>query len=354
MTHYPLVHRTISTAIASTLRRPRHTIYLTTTVLTFSLVVKSHAWAQSSQDNVVLPSVDVQADPVSDTENGPVRGYVATQATTGTKTGTPLLETPQSISVITHDQINALQPASISQALRYTTGVSSEKYGAFGSQLDLSKIRGVDADYYMDGLRVISNVSTWTTQIDPYMVERVEILRGPSAALYGQGTGGGIINQISKRPLDYAAHEVSVQLGSFGRKQISFDTTGPLNDSGTLLYRLTGVGLAAQGQVEDVRHKRVFIAPSLTWRPDQNTQWTISATHTNEPEVPDYNSLPAIVLGLDNSTFPQVDRRKNYTDMNFQNSYRKQDTVSSLFEHKFNDNWTFVNNIRYTYINSHI
>ena len=68
---------------------------------------------------------------------------------------------------------------------RYTAGAYSEKYGGFGGQLDLTRIRGVDADYYLDGLRMITNVSTWTTQVDPFALERVEVLRGPSSAVYG-------------------------------------------------------------------------------------------------------------------------------------------------------------------------
>ena len=280
--------------------------------------------------------------------------YVAEEAGIGTKTQTSILETPQSVSVVTRQQIEVQQPSSSSQALRYTAGANSERFGGFGGQLDITRIRGIDADYYLDGLRIISNASTWSTQVDPYTLERIEVLRGPSSFLYGQGTGGGVVNQISRRPEPDSSHEIFIQGGSFNRREIGFDSTGALNDEGTLLYRFTGTGLDSRGQVEDVRHKRVYLAPALTWRPDVNTSWTLLATHSREPDIPDYNSLPAVALGLNGSRFPQVDRRRNYSDMDFQDSSRKQNSVSSLFEHTFSNGWKLNSNLRYMYINSDI
>ncbi len=300
-----------------------------------------------------LAGVTVSGDSDAGAE-GPVHGYVAEQSRAGTKTATPILETPQSISVITRGQMDVQQPASASQALRYTAGAYSEKYGGFGGQLDLTRIRGVDADYYLDGLRMITNVSTWTTQVDPFALERVEVLRGPASAVYGQGTGGGIVNQVSRRPQAESAHEINLQMGNFGRRQIAIDTTGPLDQDGQWLYRLTAIGLDAKGQVEDVRHQRVYLAPALTWRPTASTSWTLLATHSREPEIPDYNSLPAVALGLNGSPYPRVDRRRNYTDMDFQGSSRKQDSISSLFSHDFGNGWSFNSNMRYMYVDSDI
>ncbi|EGV31428.1 TonB-dependent siderophore receptor [Thiorhodococcus drewsii AZ1] len=299
-----------------------------------------------------LPAITVTAEQAGDF--GPVRGYVAEEAGIGTKTQTSILETPQSVSVITQQQIEVQQPSSTSQALRYTAGANSERFGGFGGQLDITRIRGIDADYYLDGLRVISNVSTWSTQVDPFTLERIEILRGPSSFLYGQGTGGGVVNQVSRRPQRDSFHELFIQGGTFNRREIGFDSTGSLNDEGTLLYRFTGTGLDSHGQVEDVRHKRVYLAPALTWRPDENTSWTLLATYSREPDIPNYNSLPAVALGLNGSPFTEVDRRRNFSDMDFQGSSRKQKSVSSLFEHTFGNGWKLNSNLRYMYINSDI
>lgn len=310
--------------------------------------------AQQSSDVATLPSVTVTAKGGSDTENGPIQGYVAEKSRIGTKTSTSILETPQSVSVVTREQMDLQQPTSSSAALRYAAGATSERYGGFGSYLDMTRIRGVDADYYLDGLRFIGNPGSWLPQVDAYSLERIEVLRGPAAAIYGQGTGGGIVNQVSRKPQDVAAHELNIQYGRFNRKQLGFDSTGPIKQDGTLLYRITASGLDSEGQIEDTRHKRFYLAPAITWRPNTQTSWTILATHSREPELPNYNSLPAAVLGLEGGAYPEVDRRRNFTDTNFAHSSRKQNSVSSLFEHEFDNGWSFVSNARYMYVQSDI
>ncbi len=299
-----------------------------------------------------LPAVTVTADRALDMGNGAVRGYVAEQSGIGTKTDTSILETPQSVSVITRQQMDMQQPGSSSAALRYTAGATSEKYGGNGSYLDMTRIRGVDADYYLDGLRIIGNPGSWLPQVDAYSLERIEVLRGPASAIYGQGTGGGIVNQVSRKPQEDAQHEVSLQFGNFNRKHIGLDSTGALNDDGSLLYRFTASGLDTEGQIEDVRHQRLYLSPSFTWRPNSSLSWTVLATHSREPELPNYNSLPAAVLGLDNSPYPQIDRERNFTDMNFANSSRKQNSLSSLFDYDFGNGWMFSSNARYMYVQS--
>ena len=310
--------------------------------------------AQQSDDVATLPSITVTSQGGSDTENGPVQGYVAEKSRIGTKTSTSILETPQSVSVVTREQMDLQQPTSSSAALRYAAGATSERYGGFGSYLDMTRIRGVDADYYLDGLRVIGNLGSWLPQVDAYSLERIEVLRGPAAAIYGQGTGGGIVNQVSRKPQDVAAHELNIQYGRFNRKQLGFDSTGPMNQDGTLLYRVTASGLDSEGQIEDTRHKRLYLAPAITWRPNTQTSWTILATHSREPELPNYNSLPAAVLGLEGGAYPEVDRHRNFTDSNFAQSSRKQNSISSLFEHEFDNGWNFVSNARYMYVQSNI
>lgn len=299
-----------------------------------------------------LPAISVTGVRTKEGEFGPVHGYVAEQSGLGTKADTSILEIPQSVSVVTREQMATQQIKTTSQALRYTAGATSEKYGAFGDQLDFTKIRGVDADYYLDGLRLISNPGSWSPQVDPYTLERVEVLRGPSSYLYGQATGGGIVNQVTRKPQDVESHEVTTQFGSFGRTFLGVDSTGPLNSDRTLLYRFTATGLNASDQLEDVRHKRFYLAPSLTWQPSEQTSWTVQAVHSIEPEIPNYNSLPANLLGLNKSQYASIDRHRNYRDMSFDDSSREQNSIGSTFKHTLDNGWKITSNMRYMHISS--
>lgn len=338
-------------------RRPRAAInyYLSTSVL--CLLLATPALSQDSKSRQASDATELEAitlEPIVITGQKGDAGVVGKTSRVGMKTDASILETPQSISVVTRDQIDTQNPSNTSSALRYTAGATSEAYGAFGTYIDITRIRGIQADYYLDGLRITSNSGSWLPQIDPYTLDSVEVLRGPSSALYGQGTGGGIVNQVSRRPQEEASHEVSVQLGNFARKHIGIDTTGPLNDDRTLLYRFTASGLDTSGQIEDTKHRRLYLAPSLTWRPHDQTSWTIMGTYSNEPKIPDYVSLPAVLLGLNNSKYPEISRRRNYIDTNFSKSTREQASISSFFEHNFDNGWKFTSNSRYMHIDSNI
>ena len=275
------------------------------------------------------------------------KGYIEEDSGVGTKTNTPVLETPQAISIVSHDQMEFFQPSTPSIALRYTSGASSERYGASGDSIDMTRIRGVDADYYLDGLRIISNSGTWLPQINPYFLEKIEVLRGPCSALYGQGTGGGIVNQISKIPKESADHELFFQYGSHNRMQVGVDSTGPLDKDKKWLYRLVFTGLGSEGQVDDTKQERYSIMPSLTWKPDNNTYWTFSYSLSREPNIIGYNSFPAVVAGLNNSPYPAIDFSRNYTNTDFENTSRTFNIVTSSFKHRFKNLWNFTSNIRY-------
>ncbi|HET8610111.1 MAG TPA: TonB-dependent receptor plug domain-containing protein, partial [Burkholderiales bacterium] len=223
-----------------------------------------------------LPAVNVIAAPVTESAYGPVYGYDATRSATATKTDTPLLETPQSVSVVTRERIEDQGATSLQDALNYAAGVRSDAYGV-DSRTDNVRVRGAYPDEYRDGLRRTVGYYTSNTRVDPYTLERIEVLRGPSAMLYGQGSTAGVINMVSKRPLPEAQREIGVQLGSYGRKQIETDLTGPLTRDGDWLYRLVAVGRDSDTQVDYVPDDRRVLAPSLTWRPSAATSLTLQA-----------------------------------------------------------------------------
>jgi iron complex outermembrane recepter protein len=216
-----------------------------------------------------------------ETAYGPVEGYSATRSATGSKTDTPLKEVPQSISVVGAEQIRDMDAQSIQETLRYVPGVVADPFGP-DNRADSALIRGTTAVQYLDGLRRTFGFSTYNYRVDPFFMERVEVLRGPSSVLYGQAPVGGIINAVSKLPQSEEGGEITVEYGNFDYKQVKFDTTGPASADGKWSYRLTGLARDADTQVDYVEDDRYAIQPSLTYRPDADTSITLMGLFQKE------------------------------------------------------------------------
>ncbi|SFQ09745.1 TonB-dependent siderophore receptor [Variovorax sp. 770b2] len=295
--------------------------------------------AQSS-----LSEIRVDANAAPETATTPVIGYRAKNAVTATKTDTPLSETPQSVTVVTRDQIVDQGATNLQDALNYAAGVRSDAYG-LDSRTDSVRVRGAYPDIYLDGLRQAYGYYTSTTRTEPYTLERLEVLRGPSGMLFGAGTAAGVVNMVSKRPLQEAQREVGVQFGSFGRRQIQADLTGPLNADGSLSYRLIAVERKSDTQVDYVPDDRSLIAPSLTWRPNAATSLTLQGLWQKDKSGSSSQFLPWEGTLLPNPNGRLPGSRFIGEPGDFYNSERK--TFGWLFEHKFNDNWTVRQNFRY-------
>jgi len=274
-----------------------------------------------------------------------VDGFVATRSATGTKTDTPLIETPQSISVVTRDQIDSQGANSTKQALGYTAGVAAESRSNFGGY-DIMYSRGFIIDQYLDGMRLQGSANQFPPQPELYGMERVELLRGPASMLFGQGSLGGLVNLVSKRPSDIPFNEMILQGGSYDRIQGGFDSTGKLDKNGELLYRITGFAKDADNQVNFVKDQRYYIAPSLTWRPDKETNWTVMATYQKDPSVGYYNFVP-YNGSLGPNPLGQIPTNFYAGEPNFNVNTRTSYGITSLFEHEFSDVFTVRQNTRY-------
>ena len=211
-----------------------------------------------------------------ETAVGPVQGYVAKRSAAGTKTDTPIAEVPQTINVVTADQIAATKAQTLRQALAYTPGVISRE-GADHTADDFT-IRGFQASstvgsIYRDGSKYSVNV--YDGQQEPYGLERIEVLKGAASVLFGNAAPGGIVNTVTKRPTLEALHEINAEIGSFEHRQISADFGGRLSEDGQWSYRLTALKRDADTFVDHVADDRDYIAPALTWRPDADTTLTV-------------------------------------------------------------------------------
>ena len=286
---------------------------------------------------------------VGEDGRGHVDGFVATRSATATKTDTPILEIPQTINVVTADQAEVQGARDLTQALRYTPGVSTNGYTDRNTIADEITSRGFAPTLlYLDGAYLPSAGSLGgTPQIDPYTLERIEVLKGPSSVLYGQNQPGGMINMVSKRPSMEAQHQIKVGTGSFDRYNLAFDTTGPLDDAKTLSYRLIGVGNTGSEQVDHTEDSRMLLAPSFTWAPNDSTELTLYAQLQRDDALADYQALPAVGSLYRNSQGNKIDRDTFLGDSKWNDYKRDQYVLGYQFSHDFNEVMTYRQSLSY-------
>jgi iron complex outermembrane receptor protein len=336
------------TMIAPT-RRPRRG--LKTTLLSSALMagVATSAIAQTAppaDDSTVRLSpvtVTSQTDAASGTT-----GFVATESDSATKTKTPLIATPGAISVVTEKQIDQQQAQSVGQALRYTSGVVAEAFGN-DSRLDWLTIRGFDATefgLFLDGLRFTPGYTG--AAYEPYGLSRIDVLKGPSSVLYGQGTPGGLVNLVSKTPTETPHREFEISGGSYGRYQAQGDVSGPVaGTDGKWSYRLVGLVRKSDTQVDDTSDDRIFFAPSVTYRPDADDKITVLATIQRD------NTTGLQFLPADGSVVASPYGRiatKLFTGEESDNYYKRtQASIGYEYEHRFDDTWSVQQSVRYNH-----
>lgn len=284
----------------------------------------------------------------AETGTGPVRGYLANQSGTGTKTDTPLRETPQSITVVTADRVTDQGALTLQESLRYVPGVFADAYGP-DSRGDYPRIRGQDPNIYLDGTRMVNTWQFNEWRPEPYTLERIEVLRGPASVLYGDTSTAGLLNLVSKRPQAESFNEIGVQYGSFNRKQVQMDSTGKLTKDGEWLYRFVGVFRDSGTQTDYVPDDRIVLAPSLTWRPTNNTNWTVLGTYQK-----DTTGSSTAFLPHEGTLFPGpnglIPVRRFASDPSFDKYQTETGTISSLFEHSFGDGLKIRQNMRYAHV----
>lgn len=285
---------------------------------------------------------------------GPVNGLVATQSASGTKTDTPLAETPQSISVVSRKQLQDQAVRNVGEALRYSPGVLAEEYGGTDSRIDRYMIRGfAGTNPYLDGLTTNTYYTLLSPKIEPYGLERVEVLSGPASSLYGANSPGGLVAAVSKRPTDTPLHEFQWQVGSPKGVSGAFDFSGPVSDDGTLLYRLTGIARTANTQVDHVDTKNYYIAPAFTWKPDEDTTFTFLSKFQRSNDGGLVQNLPALGT-LYGASFGKIPTSLFTGEPDFNDITRSSRSVGYSFEHRFNDVWTVRQNLRYSYTDTDI
>ena len=280
---------------------------------------------------------------------GPVDGIVAKRSASGSKTDSALVEIPQTINVITAAEIKARGAQSVTQALLYTPGMTAGGFADRVKLFDEPTSRGFSpTPLYLDGLHLpYGGGSTGgALQIEPYSLERIEVLKGPASVLYGQNQPGGIVNMVSKRPSETPVRQVVLEAGTYEHKSAAIDLSGPLDEQGQFLYRLTGLANDGQDEINYVENKRQFIAPSLTWRPNDDTSLTLFAQYQKDKGVPEAQGLPASGTLWDNPN-GKIKRDVFIGEPGVNQYNREQYVVGYEVSHRLNDIWTLKQNARY-------
>lgn len=248
--------------------------------------------ARADTPPIAVPTVSVTETAPQDDPTA----YAASHATTGTKTDAPLMTTPFSIEVVTPQVLADQQVVSIDQALENVSGITEGGGGANdnGQKFSGVRIRGFDSDaFLLDGTRLYSvggDSDLYTEQFAG--IDRVEVLKGPAAILYGSLEPGGIVNIVSKQPDSAPAYQVQQQFGSYGLYRTAVDATGPLNPDETVLYRLDASFANEGSPIQYIYNDSRFIAPTIRWNIDDATRLTVELKYRYVDFGQNYGTVP--------------------------------------------------------------
>ncbi len=276
---------------------------------------------------------------------GPVEGYLATRTAAGTKTDTALVEAPRSISVATRQQMQDRNVQNLDDAVKYMPGIVSASYGS-DTRYDWMRVRGFEPTQFLDGLPLPRGVYA-NPKAETWNLDRIALLRGPASSVYGQTPPGGLLDMVSRRPSEESSHAIQAQYGSDNHRQISFASTGKIDDDGQFLYGVSGVVRDSGTQVDHIDNKRYNIAPSLTWNIDPDTKLTFLSQFTRDDTGTTSQFMPIQGTKI-KSPLGDISHHKNLGDPDYEFYDRTYYALGYAFEHRFNDTWQFKQNLRYT------
>ncbi|WP_417670515.1 TonB-dependent siderophore receptor [Roseibium sp.] len=325
-----------------------HAGLLAGTAMTF--ILPTGAFSQNSTDATLLEKVEVRGSGQSDNPVGEVAGYVAKASYTGAKTATPLTEVPQSVSVIGRAEIDARGATKADEALRYTAGVFTQPFG-YDSDTNWLFIRGFQATAtgaYLDGLHLYS-YAFGGFFVDSFNLERIEVLKGAASVLYGGSNPGGLVNYVSKRPTGERLRYVETGINDAGTAFFGFDIGDRVE--GAFDYRVTGRIQGGDGYTDFEEGIRGTISPSFTVHMNDATKLTVLANITSIDETHNGGAFLPYEGTVVDASFGRIDPDSNFTEPDLDYYKRNQGSLGYEFEHAFNNDWTFRQNVRFAVAN---
>lgn len=308
---------------------------LAKSLLTLTLcTIYSSAFAQqATKTTQQLETIEVQAS------NDDNQGIVAKKATSVLKSDAPLFETAQSVSVITQEQLQQRQVSTMNEALQGTASVVSGGLGRRG--FDDVIIRGHSAQdsYFIDGLRPAINSNH---SIEPFGLESVQVLKGPSSVGFGLVAPGGIVNATLKKPQNENFKRLAITYGSYDNKQATFDINYAPNAGEHHSFRLVGLVSDKDDPTDSVYFKNYYLAPSYRFNLSDDTNLTLNASIRHREYIRSQQGIP--VQSYLTGVKIQKGLNINEPDDTYTfDTYR----VGYEFNHLFANNWQFKQNLSY-------
>ncbi|MFL9829398.1 TonB-dependent receptor [Flavobacterium sp. ST-87] len=258
------------------------------------------------------------------------KSYKNTRSFIGAKTEIALKDLPQSVSYATKELIADQGTMRVGELVKNFSGVTQ-----FTFYDDISirgfRINGQSNTQLLNGLR--TSTGFWKQPLTNYL-ERVEVLKGPSSALFGNASPGGVVNRVTKKPLDQAANSISFSTGSFNTLRALGDFTGPLNEDKTLLYRLN-IGYENANSFRDLQFdKNIVIAPSFSFLPNDKTRVNFDLIYNNSKSILDRGQST-----YENDLYSTNIRQS----LNASNDYLNEETyiLTTSLNHQLSDNLSF-------------
>jgi iron complex outermembrane receptor protein len=284
-----------------------------------------------------------------------------TRISAATKTDIPLIEAPQSISVITREEMDLRAVHTVADALAYTAGVQSEASG-IDSRVDDVTVRGFGAggfstnNNFVDGLRLPTGGQWTRTSFDPFGLQQIDVLKGPSGVLLGQVAPGGVVNLMSKRPTRESHGELMLQAAGYTdldrwQFQGAVDFGGAVDDEGQYLYRVVGLVRDGETQIDETSNSRYYVAPSFTWAPSADTELTILTQYQRDRGGSTFQFMPA-TGSLYESNGGHIDLDTYIGEPEWNTFDRDQLLLGYAFSHRFSENLEVRQNFRYTHIDT--
>lgn len=282
----------------------------------------------------VLPEVQVRGQ-------GETNDYAPGITTIG-KTPTPIRDVPQSVTVINRAVMDAQSASTLKEALRNVPGItiSAGEGGQIGDNIN---IRGYSArtDLFLDGFRDRGQYTR-----DTFFLDAVEVLKGPSSMLFGRGSTGGVINQVSKQPSLRDGKEVSLGLGTQSYYRATADVNQKMSD--TSAFRVSALAHTNESTRDIVEAERYGIAPSLRFGIGTSTEVGVSLVSQRSHEIPDYG-FPFATGGTKENPARPIDVRKDnfygFTDDRFDQDV---DVLTARVEHKVSPLLSLRNQTQYS------